>query len=181
MNEQSNTEFGLLSGELRLVEVGPEWAARFIAERERIATNLGVSPLDIEHIGSTAIPGILAKPILDLALLTPSFEAGFARVAKLVDLGYEYRGENGIARRHYFVRGTPRRTHHLHMLEPNSAQLLRHLGFRRLLLASPSTAAKYSELKRANLVHSGGKREVYQELKSAYIEDVSKLWGEASE
>lgn len=172
MSHNTEAGFGLKSGELRLATVGPEWAQRFAAERERISAALGAAALDIQHVGSTAIPGILAKPILDIAVVVQTFELGHSLVPLLVHLGYEYRGENGIARRHYFVQGAPRRTHHLHVLEPGSAQLSRHLGFRDLLRCSPATAARYSELKRTIAVEAGGKRALYQDLKFSFINEV---------
>src|SRR5258708_3379447 len=111
---QISPEFGLSPGELHFVVVGPEWAVRFAEERVRIAEVLGAGALDIQHIGSTSIPGITAKPILDLAASVRDFESGKMLVPALVALGYTYRGENGIARRHFFVRGG---THHLHLFE----------------------------------------------------------------
>jgi GrpB-like predicted nucleotidyltransferase (UPF0157 family) len=167
-----DTDFGLVSGELRLAVVGPEWARRFATERERISVALGAAALDIQHVGSTAVPGILAKPILDIAVAVRTFELGYPLVPLLIELGYEYRGENGIARRHYFVRGVPKRTHHLHVLEPGSAQLSRHLGFRDLLRRSPTTAARYSELKSAIEAQVSGKRDRYQDLKFSFINEV---------
>jgi GrpB-like predicted nucleotidyltransferase (UPF0157 family) len=162
-------DFGLDFGELRLVTVGPEWAQRFSAERDRLSAALGVAALDIQHVGSTSVPGILAKPILDIAVAIRSFEEGDALVPKLVALGYAYRGEYGIPRRHYFVQGSPRRTHHLHVLEQHGADWQRHIAFRDRLLASPATAARYSELKRANLSESAGDRDRYQALKASFI------------
>lgn len=169
----NNVDFGLSSGELRLVTVGTEWGLRFIAERDRISAALGTAALDIQHIGSTAIPGILAKPILDIAVVIQAYELGFSLVPLLVNLGFEYRGENGIARRHYFVQGSPQRTHHLHVLELNSAQLARHLCFRDILLGSPSTASRYSQLKSAIAAEACGKRDLYQSLKSSFIDEVA--------
>ena len=99
-NDACTPDFGLNPGELRLVAVGPEWASRFSAERDRLSTALGPVVLDIQHVGSTAVPGILAKPILDIAVAIQSFENGYPLVPLLVALGYEYRGEYGIARRH---------------------------------------------------------------------------------
>lgn len=172
MSDNTTADFGLISGELSLVTVGPEWAQRFASERERISAALGAAALEIHHVGSTAIPGILAKPILDIAVAVQSFEMGIPLVPLLVHLGYEYRGENGIARRHYFVQGVPRRTHHLHVLEAGSAQLSRHLGFRDLLLRSQATAARYSEFKRAIAEGAGGRRDLYQNLKFSFINEV---------
>lgn len=162
-------DFGLHPGELRLVPVGPEWRQRFSAERDRLSDALGTAAIDIQHVGSTAVPGILAKPILDIAVALHSFENGHQLVPLLVALGYDYRGEYGIPRRHYFVCGAPRRTHHLHMLEQTSADWERHIRFRDLLLSSPAMASKYSELKRVNVSESSGNRDLYQALKSSFI------------
>ena len=156
-------------GELRLVTVGPEWVLRFSAEQDRLSTALGAVVLDIQHVGSTAVPGILAKPILDIAVAIQSLEDGYPLVPLLVALGYEYRGEYGIPRRHYFVHGTPRRTHHLHILEHHSADWHRHILFRDRLLGSPAMAAQYSELKLASVSESSGNRDLYQSLKSSFI------------
>src|SRR5258706_16400551 len=90
--------------EFRLIIVGAEWAARFAEERARIIGALAHSASDIQHIGSTAIPGITAKPVLDIVVAIHDFESGHALVPALVTLGYTYRGENGIPRRHYFER-----------------------------------------------------------------------------
>jgi len=165
----SNPGFGLNPGELRLDPVGPEWALRFSVERDRISAALGSAALEIQHVGSTAIPGILAKPILDIAVAIRAFESGHALVPLLEAIGYQYRGEYGIPRRHYFVRGTPRRTHHLHVLEQHGAAWEQHLRFRNRLLESPETASRYSELKLAILEDSNGDRELYQNLKSSFI------------
>jgi GrpB-like predicted nucleotidyltransferase (UPF0157 family) len=170
--QSSTSDFGLKSGELHLVTVGPEWALRFAAERDLLSLALGPHALDIQHIGSTAIPGILAKPILDLAIAIHSFEGGSALVPLVLALGYEYRGENGMPRRHYFVRGTPRRTHHLHVFEHDSHEWARHLLFRDRLLASPAPAAQYSELKRTLVAQNPENRVLYQSLKSSFIDEV---------
>lgn len=162
-------------GELRLVAAGREWTLRFSDERERLSAALGPAVIDIQHVGSTAVPGVYAKPILDIAVAIGSFESGHPLVPVLVGLGYEYRGENGIPRRHYFVRGTPLRTHHLHMLEMQSREWAGHIGFRDRLLGSPGLAARYSELKLACAAESGGNRGLYQSLKSSFITSVQGL------
>ena len=156
----------------RLIVVGTEWAARFAEERSRIAQALAGSALDIQHIGSTAIPGITAKPVLDIAVAIHDFESGNALVPALVALGYTYRGENGIPRRHYFERGD---TYHLHVFDLGGMDWQRHLRFRDRLLASPELAARYSQVKLAAARDSGGDRERYQELKASFIEAVQNL------
>lgn len=80
-----------MSSLVQLMVVGPEWAARFAAEHARIAAALGTSALDIQHIGSTAIPGLVAKPILAIAIAIRDFESGHALVPALIALGFAYR------------------------------------------------------------------------------------------
>ena len=154
--------------ELRLVVVGAEWAARFAEESSLIIKALAGSALDIQHIGSTAIPGITAKPILDIAVAIHDFESGHALVPALVAWNYIYRGENGISRRHYFERGD---VYHLHVFDRESLDWHRHLRFRDRLLASPELAARYSQVKLAAAKESGGDRERYQRLKASFIEE----------
>jgi GrpB-like predicted nucleotidyltransferase (UPF0157 family) len=158
--------------EIRLVVVGAEWAARFAEERSRIAEALADSALDIQHIGSTAVPGITAKPVLDIAVAIRDFESGHALVPALVALGYIYRGENGIPRRHYFERGD---VYHLHVFDQGSLDWRRHLSLRDRLLGSPELAARYSLVKLGAARESGGDRELYQDLKASFIEEVQRL------
>lgn len=161
-----------MSGALHLVVVGEAWAGRFAEERARLAGALGESALDIQHVGSTAIPGITAKPILDIAVAIRAFESGQALVPSLVALGYTYRGENGIPRRHYFERGD---AVHLHVFEHGSLEWRRHLRFRDRLLASPELAARYSQVKLDALREAGGERQRYQSLKWPFIEEIQGL------
>jgi GrpB-like predicted nucleotidyltransferase (UPF0157 family) len=171
-NSAPPAEFGLNRGELRLVAVGPEWALRYAAEQQRLHAALGAAVVDIQHVGSTAILRILAKPILDIAVAIEAFEDGHLLVSRIEGLGYAYRGENGVQRRHYFVRGTPRRTHHLHMLEHHSADWERHIRFRDRLLASPALAATYSQVKLSCASRAFGNRDRYQSLKSCFIAQI---------
>ena len=161
-----------MSGALQLVVVGEEWAGRFAEERSRIAGALGDSALDIQHVGSTAIPGITAKPILDIAVAIRDFESGYSIVPSLVALGYAYRGENGIPRRHYFERGD---AVHLHVFERGSLDWQRHLHFRNQVLASPELAARYSQVKLEAMRVPAGERQRYQSLKAPFIEEIQGL------
>jgi GrpB-like predicted nucleotidyltransferase (UPF0157 family) len=169
---QASPDFGLSPGELRFEIVGPEWAARFADERLRLAEVLGPSALDVQHIGSTAVPGIAAKPILDMAVAIRDFESGHALAPSIVALGYTYRGENGIPRRHFFMRDG---THHLHFFEHDGSDWHRHLRFRDRLLASPELATRYSQLKLAAARQAEGDRDRYQNLKSSFIEEFQSL------
>nr|WP_269749974.1 GrpB family protein [Pseudomarimonas arenosa] len=146
-----------------------EWANVFEQERGRMLTVLGNLALSIEHVGSTAIPGVPAKPILDIVVGVDNFESATACIEPLQLIGYHYRGEYGVARRHYFVKGEPR-THHLHMLELDSEQWRLLISFRDLLRADPALAASYAETKRVLADQFAHQRQAYQQAKDEWIE-----------
>lgn len=101
---------------------------------ERLRAVLGGFVLDIQHVGSTSIPGIPAKPILDIAVAVANFEEASRCLAPIEALGYTYRGEASIPRRHYFVKGAAdNRTHHLHMNEIQSDDWQQQIAFRDIL------------------------------------------------
>lgn len=137
-----------------MVELRPysqNWPALFELERTAIEHALaiedaGVRALAIEHIGSTSVPGLAAKPIIDIAIAVENFEAASVLVEPLVAIDYEYLGEYGIPRRHYFRRGDPR-THHIHMFEFAGDKWRNHIAFRDYLRSNADVAAEYERLK----------------------------------
>ena len=143
------------------------WASAFFSERERMLAALGSSIVALEHVGSTAVPGVPAKPILDILIGVVSFELAVVCVEPMQSLGYEYRGEYGIARRHYFVKGAPR-THHVHMLEVDGQAWRSMLGFRDALRAQPELAREYGEAKLA-LAAASRDRAAYQSAKDPVV------------
>jgi GrpB-like predicted nucleotidyltransferase (UPF0157 family) len=169
---------GLERGVVRLEPYTPEWAQLYQRERARLAAALGAHMLEIEHVGSTAIPGILAKPVLDIAAAVDSFEAAVVCVAPLEALGYAYRGENGIPRRHYFVLRAPdgeTTRVHLHMLEMESAEWKNHLLFRDHLRAHPQDAHAYQALKQQLMEQHRHDRAAYTEGKAAFVARILEL------
>lgn len=149
------------------------WAELFELERTRLQSVLGSEILAVEHIGSTAVPGLSAKPILDIGVAIEDFEAAFALVPRLEALGYTFRGEQGIPRRHYFVRGPhEKRTHHLHMLEHTHPEWHDLLLFRDRLRAQPETVRAYETLKRQLAKQYPNDREAYTNGKYRFIRAV---------
>lgn len=153
---------------MRLVITDDTWSRHFAVVCGELERALGGNVRAIEHIGSTAVPGLLAKPVLDLAVEIARFEDGTALVPVLTVLGYLYRGENGIPRRHYFKRERTPEVH-VHMLESASAELAKHLRFRDRLRTEPALAAEYAAVKRAAVMAAGGVRARYQALKADFI------------
>jgi GrpB-like predicted nucleotidyltransferase (UPF0157 family) len=95
-----------------LVPHDRDWTRAFAEGRAAILEACGGYVLDVVHIGSTAIPGIAAKPVIDMLPLLRRHEDGFACVDAMAELGFEFRGEAGLCGRHYFIKGQPR-THHV--------------------------------------------------------------------
>ena len=132
---------GLSSSQIILQPHNSEWTLLFEEEAEHLRAALGDFALDIQHVGSTSIPGIPAKPILDIAIVVADFEEAKRFIAPIESLGYIYRGEQGILRRHYFVKGTSEaRTHHLHVNEIHGSEWRQQIAFRDALRADPALA-----------------------------------------
>ena len=166
-----NMELGLASRSVSLSRAHDAWANAYELERARIVAALGDHLLDIQHVGSTSIPNVPAKPILDILLGVRDFEQATALVEPMVSIGYTYRGENGIPRRHYFVKGDPR-THHVHMVELRSDSWSLTLRFRDLLRTNPELADEYAREKEHLVLLHSGNREQYQRDKDRIVESI---------
>ncbi len=159
-------------GAVRVVEYRTEWVADFEAERDRLAEVFSGSGAAIEHIGSTAVPGLAAKPIIDVLVGVERLEDAEVRIEPLRALGYEYvpEYEREIPDRRYFRRPSRRpRTHHLHCVEHGGRLWRRHLAFRDRLRASPEKAAEYGALKRSLASAHPDDRTAYLEGKDPFI------------
>lgn len=135
---------------LSLLQYDPAWSEAFEAEAALLQQAYQPQPLELNHIGSTAIPGMLAKPIIDLLGVVTSHAVLDARPGLMPELGYEVMGAYGIEGRRYFRKSDEmgRRTHHLHIFERGSLHIERHLAFRDYLRAHPDRARDYSDVKR---------------------------------
>lgn len=167
---------GLKKGTVNLSSHNEQWHQLFSEEKARIKETIRKHIIEIEHIGSTSICGISAKPILDMAVSIKKYSDGVNCVKPLENLGYEYRSENGISGRFYFVKGEPR-THHLHMVEVNSDFWKSHLLFRDYLRKNPAIAKEYDNLKRSLAKKNAENRDAYFEGKANFIENVLREAG----
>ncbi|WLR56461.1 GrpB family protein [Mesobacillus subterraneus] len=136
----------------RRVEVVPynhEWKTLFGKEKQLLESIFLPAEVEIYHIGSTSVPGLSAKPIIDIMLAADSLEQVEKATPAIEGAGYEAKGENGIPRRRYFQKHDENgvRKVHLHSFEKGSHQLHRHLVFRDYLRAHPREARKYAEVK----------------------------------
>lgn len=164
---------GLYSGTVRVVPYQAAWPERYAAEAarlNRVFDELGLS-LILEHSGSTAVPGLDAKPVLDMiAGREPGSDRGQV-ITAIVSAGYSYRGEQDIPGRDFFRRGDPRQ-YHLHLAVTGSAFWNDHRAFRDHLRANPETAAAYAKLKRDLAELFRRDREAYINGKTAFIRGV---------
>lgn len=160
-----------MSDIVRVVECDRRWPSLYEEERALILGALKGLILDIEHVGSTAVPGLGAKPIIDIMVGLSDFAVGEKCVRPLEALGYEFRGEAGIPGRLFFRKGAPR-THHLHMVDRESAGCKSNILFRDFLRAHPDEAGQYYELKKRLAARFGSDREAYTEGKTPFIESV---------
>ena len=165
---------GLEQGIVRLIPYTVEWEQLFEEEKARLQTAVGEYVLDIQHVGSTSIPGIVAKPIIDIAIAVRNFEEASVCIEPIEQLGYEYRCENGIPRRHYFTKGKPR-THHLHMNEIESRDWSDQIIFRDHLIRHPEIAKQYAELKMELAQQYPQDRQAYLDNKAPFIERILQL------
>jgi GrpB-like predicted nucleotidyltransferase (UPF0157 family) len=166
-------ELGLESGRVRVVPYSDAWPALYAAEIARLTPLLAAAGVQLafEHTGSTAVPGLAAKPIVDiLAGLASEAERG-AAIAALQAAGYVHRGEQEIPGRDFFRRGDPRQ-YHLHLALVDSAFWHDHRTFRDWLRTHPAAAAGYMALKRTLAERHPSDREAYIAGKTAFVEDV---------
>jgi GrpB-like predicted nucleotidyltransferase (UPF0157 family) len=160
------------NAQIEIVEYEPAWPALFQAEHERLAPLLPGA--EIHHIGSTAVPKMPAKPVIDLMALVEDKDAPVA--ALVAEGGYEYPGAFNatLTRKRWLCRpSAAHRTHHLHLVDER-AELDRHLRFRDRLRSSGELAAEYAALKRRLAREFGDDREAYSEAKSAFVRRVER-------
>lgn len=156
---------------IKIVDYNPDWPSIYQVEKAKLEQALGHLILDIQHVGSTSVPGLAAKPIIDIAIGIKDYPMPDAAVQAVVDLGYEHMGEYGIPRRHYFRKGAPR-SHHIHVVELRNPEWDKYILFRDYLRTHPDTAAGYEVLKRKVALQHGHDRTLYTDSKAPFIESV---------
>ncbi|MEH2157776.1 GrpB family protein [Nostoc sp.] len=159
--------------EVNIVEYDPRWATLFTEEAERIWQALGNDlVVEIEHIGSTAVPGMAAKPVIDMMVGVRSLVDAKSAIPALESLGYVYWYEDPRPGRMFFVKGMPpygkQRTHHIHIVEIESEFWERKL-FCDYLRKHPEEAKRYEALKRDLAASFQSDREAYTSGKNDYI------------
>ncbi len=163
--------------DVHLVDYDVRWPARYAIEAARVLAALpGGLVLATEHFGSTAIPGMVAKPVIDILIAVRSLpQARTVAVPVMEALNYAFWMDNPRRDRLFFVKGlppaAPHRTHHVHMTELDG-DMWHRLLFRDYLRSNPDEAARYAALKRDLAARHAADREAYTAAKAAYVDEV---------
>lgn len=157
-----------------IVDYNPLWPEQFETLRSWLANVLGGLALTIEHVGSTAVPGLAAKPIIDIDVLLRSPDDLPHAIAALASIGYQHRGDLGIPGREAFRAPTGDLRHHLYVC-PNNAEYQRHITFRDHLRAQPREADAYAALKRELARKFREDREAYNNAKHEFVERIVRM------
>lgn len=150
----------------------PTWPERFEIFRSRISAALGPLAAAIEHIGSTAVPGLSAKPVLDMDVLLLSIDDLPAAIRQLATIGYIHQGDLGVPGREAFRAPVGDFSHHLYVCSPDCQEYIRHLAFRDHLRSHSRDADVYACLKRSLAARYGTDRDAYTQAKTEFIESI---------
>jgi GrpB-like predicted nucleotidyltransferase (UPF0157 family) len=168
---------GLESGTVCVVPYDPAWGQLYDAEVSRLAPIMASygATIVFEHTGSTAVPGLAAKPVLDILAGRPDSEPARARASEALQAaGYVYRGEQEIPGRDFFRRGDPRQ-YHLHLTSVGSVFWRDHLAFRDYLRSQPQAASEYAALKYELARQFPNDRQAYIDGKTPFVRRILAL------
>ncbi len=159
-----------------IVDYNPQWPQLYEQEKARIQAAIGEYLIDIQHIGSTSIPGLSAKPIIDSMAVIRNISLVTQCIKPLETLNYAYKGEGGIPGRHFFRKpiDIPQtgRNFHLHMVEKGHDQWAMYQLFREYMLLHPESVREYDTLKRELAAKHGSDRVAYTDAKAPFIRSI---------
>jgi GrpB-like predicted nucleotidyltransferase (UPF0157 family) len=165
-----NTTLSSTAEPVRIVPYDPAWPARFQEERAALVAAIGDWIAGgVHHVGSTSVPGLEAKPVIDILVGVQGLEESRACFERLVRLGYQY-APYRPDEMHWFCKPSAAgRTHHLHLVPVNSSRFREELVFRDYLRSDRDVACEYGELKRGLAKRFEHDREAYTEAKAEFI------------
>ena len=165
--------FGLENNEVKLIDYTDEWNEVYSLEKDLLQKQLGDNIVNIQHIGSTSIQGMNAKPIIDILVSVGNKDLFYSALKPLYDLGYRFLGNGGRRGRLFFVKGDENITYyHLHLLVAGSHYERNYLLFRDYLRENHECAKKYKHLKIKLIGKFSSNRDKYSQVKSRYVKRV---------
>lgn len=168
-------ELGLIGGperrEITIADYDPEWPAKFERHAGIIAAALGATALRIEHIGSTSVPGLAAKPIIDILVVVPDSADESAYLPQLQAAGYVLRVREPEWNEHRMFR-TPERDVHVHIYSEGCSEVQRNLAFRDRLRRNPDDRRRYEQTKRELAARSWADMNDYAIAKTEVVEGI---------
>ena len=160
---------------VELLPYNPKWKKLYKKEEKLLYSAIGEYVLDIQHVGSTSIPGCKAKPIIDIAVGVKSLKAGEKCIKPLEKLGYEYKYDAGIKGRHFFAKGSEMyRTHYVHVEKINGKLWKNHILFRDYLRSHKEVIKEYNELKEKLAKKYKDNRVAYGMEKDPFVQKIVK-------
>jgi GrpB-like predicted nucleotidyltransferase (UPF0157 family) len=159
---------GLPKGSVFLASWDEKWESLYISEKEKIIELIGIYVIKCHHIGSTAVKGLSAKPIIDIAIEINSFDDGFFCIDGLETIGYKHRIISELPDRHYFSKGEPR-THQIHMFPKESIYLQKQLAFRDGIRNNETLRKKCQEIKEKLSTEYNTNKLSYADAKTEFI------------
>lgn len=154
-----------------VVDYDPDWPRRFETLHMSLADTLGDLAVEIEHVGSTAVPGLAAKPIIDIDVVIADRSKLPPVIERLSEIGYRHEGDLGISGREAFQAPEGSLPHHLYVCDRDNAALREHLLLRDYLRSQPHAVREYADLKRRLAIKFRGDRDSYTEAKTTWIRD----------
>jgi GrpB-like predicted nucleotidyltransferase (UPF0157 family)/GNAT superfamily N-acetyltransferase len=162
---------------IKVVDYDEHWPALFAREAEAIKQCLGENCIEVHHIGSTSVPGLAAKPVIDMVPVVLDIMKVDAATTSMQELGYEAQGEFGIPFRRYFQKGGNNRTHHAHVFESGNPEIERHLRFRDWMRTHTEDKLAYALLKQDLARQFPHDMNAYCLGKDAFIANIDKKAG----
>jgi GrpB-like predicted nucleotidyltransferase (UPF0157 family) len=163
---------------IKMIDYNSQWPEQFEQEKRLIFEKLGNTVIELFHIGSTAVPGLAAKPVIDMLLGVEKVPPSPDTIEALQTLEYNYLGEFGVPNRHFCRKGMPM-THHLHIVTWGTQQWENRILFRDFLRTHPKAAQQYEQLKRQSAMRFPHDRAAYTNSKTDLITELmeqAKRW-----
>jgi GrpB-like predicted nucleotidyltransferase (UPF0157 family) len=165
------------SGTVQVVEYDPVWPRTFQQLKDQLWPSVCDLSVGIEHVGSTSIPGMAAKPVIDMDIVVAARSSVPSLILRLANLGYEHRGNLGVEDRDAFAAPDHKPAHHLYVCAQNSLALQNHFAVREYLRKHPSEALAYSVLKKQLAARFPHERDQYVKGKTSFIVSLLKKCG----